>query len=86
MGTYEKLVSQILEGASDANISFDKLCHLMIKFGFEERVRGSHHIFRKSGIPDLINLQRDGTNAKSYQVAMIRKAILCYQLRIENNA
>lgn len=86
MGKYEKLISLILGGVSDSNISFDQLCHLMKRFGFEERVRGSHHIFRKSSIPDLINLQRDGTQAKAYQVAMVRKAILSYQLRLEKNA
>lgn len=86
MGKYEKLISLILGGTSDANIPFDKLCNLMIKFGFEERVLGSHHIFRKSDITDLINLQQDGSNAKAYQVAMVRKAILFYQLRLKNNA
>ncbi|MBT7618589.1 MAG: type II toxin-antitoxin system HicA family toxin [Calditrichaeota bacterium] len=76
MGKYEKLISLILGGESDANIPFDKLCHLMIKFGFNERVRGSHHIFQRGDIPDLVNLQQDGTKAKTYQVAMVRKAIL----------
>lgn len=52
----EELRLRILEGRSDANISFDDLCRLLRWLGFDERVRGSHHIFRKQGIRELINL------------------------------
>ena len=86
MGKYEKLITLILRGASDANIAFNELRHLMIKLGFEERIRGSNHIFRKSGIPELINLQREGNKAKSYQVAKVRKLILSFHLRLKENA
>ena len=61
MGKNEKLLDQILLGTSDANISFDGLCQLLIRLGFEERVRGSHHIFRKEGVQEMINLQKDGS-------------------------
>ena len=44
--------------------------------GFEKRVRGSHHLFRKSGVEEKINLQRAGANAKPYQVKQVRSAIL----------
>ncbi len=47
VGKYEKLLLQILRGTSDANIAFDELCQLLIRLGFEERIRGSHHTFRK---------------------------------------
>ena len=40
------------------------------------RVRGSHHIFRREGVRELINLQRDGSQAKPYQVRQVRQAIL----------
>jgi hypothetical protein len=33
-------------------------------------------MFRKSGVEEKINLQRDGTNAKPYQVKQARAAIL----------
>lgn len=33
--------------------------------GFDERIRGSHHIFRKSGVEEKINLQRDDGKARS---------------------
>jgi len=60
MGKYQKLIEFIKEGESDSNIAFDELCHLMRKLRFDERIRGSHHIFRKAGIEDHINLQREG--------------------------
>jgi hypothetical protein len=65
---YEKLQSQILRGTSDANILFDDLRWLLRRLGFEERIRGSHHIFRKPGVEEKINLQRDNSQAKPYQV------------------
>ncbi len=80
MGKYDKLLVQILRGRSDANISFDDLCKLLITLGFDERTRGSHHIFRKAGILEKINLQRDGSKAKMYQVRQVRNIILKYNL------
>jgi len=47
--------------------------------GFVERIRGSHHIFRRPGIDELINIQRDGSNAKPYQVRQIRAVLVKYQ-------
>ncbi len=80
MSKHEKLLLKILQGGSDANISFIDLCNLLKKLGFEERVRGSHHIFRKEGIVDKINLQRDDSKAKVYQVRQVRNLILKYNL------
>ncbi|MBE9117630.1 type II toxin-antitoxin system HicA family toxin [Lusitaniella coriacea LEGE 07157] len=80
MGKYEKLRLRILEGSSDANISFNDLCQLLKRLGFEERVRGSHHIFRKNGIQEKPNLQADGNKAKPYQVRQIREIIMKYSL------
>ena len=48
--------------------------------GFDERSRGSHHIFRKQGVRELINLQREGSKAKVYQVRQVRQVILRYEL------
>ncbi|HHN65027.1 MAG TPA: type II toxin-antitoxin system HicA family toxin [Nitrospirae bacterium] len=80
MGKYEKLILQILSGTSDANIKFEDLCNLLKKLGFEMRVRGSHHIFRKEGIVEKINLQQDGNKAKPYQVKQVRNIIVKYKL------
>ena len=80
MGKYEKIILKILSGQSDANIPFDDLCKLLQGIGFVMRIRGSHHIFRKDGIEEKINLQQEGNKAKPYQVRQVRYVILKYQL------
>ena len=80
MGKYEKLLLKILSGTSDANIHFDDLCDLLKSYGFEVRIRGSHHMFRKEGVVEKINLQRDGNKAKPYQVKQVRNVIVKYKL------
>ncbi len=80
MGKYDKLLFQILRGTSDANIAFDDLRMLLLRLGFVERERGSHHIFRKEGIEEKINLQRDDGQAKVYQVRQVRAVLLKYKM------
>lgn len=80
MGKYEKLIFRILRGTSDANIEFDDLCELLRRLGFDERTRGSHHIFRKAGVEEKINLQRDNNKAKPYQVRQVRAVLVKYKL------
>jgi len=80
MGKYEKLLLKILRGTSDANILFDDLRVLLKRLGFEERSRGSHHIFRMEGVEEKINLQRDDDKAKPYQVRQVRAVIGKYKL------
>jgi hypothetical protein len=76
----EELRKRILQGKSDANISFQDLCRFLLWLGFEERTRGSHHIFRKQGVRELVNLQEEGNKAKVYQVRQVRQVILRYGL------
>jgi predicted RNA binding protein YcfA (HicA-like mRNA interferase family) len=80
MGKYDKLVFQILRGMSDANISFIDLISLLKHLGFDMRIKGSHHIFRKAGIIEKVNLQKEGNKAKPYQVRQVRNIILKYKL------
>jgi len=54
-------------------------------FGFEERIKGSHHIFRKAGIEEKINLQKDGNKAKPYQVKQVRNILVTYKLEVKIN-
>ena len=44
--------------------------------GFEERIRGSHHIFTKDDVEEILNLQPKGAMAKAYQVKQVRRVIL----------
>lgn len=80
MGKDEKLLIQILRGASDANVPFDGLCALLRHLGFDERVRGSHHIFSRDGVEEILNLQPAGAKAKAYQVRQVRGVILRHRL------
>ena len=82
MGKYDKLFLRILRGASDKDIRFDELCQLMKRLGFEERIRGSHHLFRKTGVIEKVNLQRDRDKAKAYQVRQVRDIIHKYDLKV----
>lgn len=85
MGKYEKLLVAILRGASDTNIPFDALCNLLKRLGFDERMRGSHHIFIKADVAEILNVQPLGSKAKPYQVKQIRSVILKYKLGGELN-
>ena len=80
MNRDDRLRQRILDGRSDANIRFDALRGYLLRLGFVERVRGSHHVFRKTGVRELINLQRDGSHAKPYQVRQVRRVLLRYDL------
>ena len=84
MNRGDDLRQRILSGRSDSNIRFDDLRRFLLRLGFAERVRGSHHIFRREGVRDRINLQRDGSHAKPYQVRQVRQAILRYRLEEGN--
>lgn len=81
MGHHRKLVSKILSGKADSTVRFPDLCSLLRRLGFEERVRGSHHIFARQGIVEILNLQpRSDRSAKPYQVRQVREVLLRYGL------
>ena len=80
MEKIDKLLLKILRGSSDASISFQEIRRLLKRLGFEERIRGSHHVFRKQGIEEKVNLQMDGSKAKPYQVRQVRNIILKHKL------
>lgn len=85
MGKYDKLIVQILSGTRDANIAFSDLIDLLQYLGFEMRIKGSHHIFRKGGVEERPNLQKDGNKAKPYQVKQVRNVILKYKLGADDD-
>lgn len=80
MSKFEKVLLKILRGTSDKNILFDEVCYLLDSLGFQLRMRGSHHIYFKEGIEEIINLQPKKSKAKPYQVKQIRNIILKYKL------
>lgn len=80
MGKYEKLLQLILSGRSDANLAFDDLRQLLLRLGFSERIRGDHHIFFRTDVAEILNLQPKAGMAKPYQVKQVRNLILRYRL------
>lgn len=72
---------KILSGKSDANIEFFDIIYFLKNLEFKERINGSHHIFYKKGVEEIINIQANkNNNGKSYQVKQIRNLILKYKL------
>lgn len=84
MSKISKFIFLILSGKSDANVEFKALCKLLESFGFDERIKGGHHIFTKNGVEEIINIQPLGSKAKAYQVRQVRNLILKYKLEIND--
>jgi len=81
MSKLEKLLLKLLSGTSDNNIGFDELRTFLLAIGFTERTTGgSHRIFTKEHIPEILNIQPNGAKAKVYQVKQVRAIILKYKL------
>lgn len=86
MGKFEKLLVKLLRGTSDNNYDFDELRNLLMRLGFGERIRSSHHIFSKNGIDEIINIQAtNGNKAKPYQVKQVRNLIIKYKMDVEDD-
>lgn len=81
-----KVLAKVMQGTSDANINFDGLSSVLKHLGFSERIRGSHHIFFREGVSEILNLQPMGKHAKPYQVKQVRHVILKYGLGGEPDA
>jgi predicted RNA binding protein YcfA (HicA-like mRNA interferase family) len=75
-----EIIAKILKGTSDSNIKFSDLCALLNEIGFRERIKGSHHIFTRNGIQEIINIQPKNSLAKPYQVKQVRVIIVKYKL------
>lgn len=78
------ILKNILSSLSDKNIKFSDLTKLILDLGFSERIKGSHHIFFKKDVVEIINLQslKNG-KAKVYQVRQVRNIIIKYELHKE---
>jgi hypothetical protein len=85
VGKYADLIQRILGGRADASIKFSELRQLLLRLGFDERVRGDHHIFTKENVEEILNLQPKRSMAKPYQVRQVRNLILRYRLGVEED-
>ena len=84
MSRVKKAVAKILAGRSDTNFDFADLCFVLERAGFTARSgKGSHRIYSKDAVEEIVNVQPKGGQAKPYQVKQVRELILKYQLEID---
>jgi hypothetical protein len=64
MSRFDKLLTKLLRGTSDASFTFADLRYVLLHLGFTERVSGSHHVYRMAGLAERLTLQPDDKDAK----------------------
>jgi len=64
MSKFDKLLIKLVFGASDKNFDFNDLVKILSSLGFQVRIHGSHHIFTKEDVAEIINLQPQNSKAK----------------------
>ncbi len=80
-----KLLARLARGAV-ANVAFTDLQNLVEGFGFDlRRVSGSHHIYARPDVSELLNLQDVRGDAKPYQVGQVLRIVERYGLRLEED-
>jgi len=79
-----KLLARLTTGALQ-NVAFTDLANLVQAFGFSlARKSGSHHIYTRPDIDQLINLQDADGQAKPYQIRQFLRLVEKYDLRMED--
>jgi predicted RNA binding protein YcfA (HicA-like mRNA interferase family) len=79
-----RLLERILRG-DVANVDYIDLVRLAVALGFQEvGGRGSHRVFSRPGVTELVNLQEEKGQAKRYQVRQIVTLVRKYDLRLED--
>ena len=79
----KKLLRRLTHGES-RNVAFADMVTLVVALGFQlARTRGSHHIFKHPGIPELLNLQDVNGEAKPYQIRQFLRLVERHDLRLE---
>lgn len=77
-----KTLDLILHGSR--NVRFADFVRLVEAFGFRlQRITGSHHIFARSGVPGLVNLQNVRGQSKPYQLDQFMKLVEAHGLNLE---
>ena len=80
----KKLLRKLAHGSLE-NVSFRDMVNLIEGCGFTlGRTRGSHHIFVHGDIPELLNLQDVGGEAKPYQIRQFLRLVSRYNISLEN--
>jgi predicted RNA binding protein YcfA (HicA-like mRNA interferase family) len=76
-----KLLEKALN--SPQSLRFSEVLKLTQAFGFQlDRISGSHHILRRAGIPELVNVQNVRGMSKPYQVRQLLKLVERHNLSL----
>lgn len=79
----EKLLARVAGGAV-RNVDFGDLVNLLRMLGFKEiGGRGSHRVFARAGVTEILTLQEVRGQAKPYQVRQVLALIRQYNLDSE---
>jgi predicted RNA binding protein YcfA (HicA-like mRNA interferase family) len=79
-----KLLARISRGDLQ-NVGFSDFCRLLEALGFSMiRTSGSHHIYGHRHIPELINVQEVGGEAKPYQIRQVLRLVERYNLSLRD--
>lgn len=76
MSTYDLVMS----GNSDNNIRFTDFRNMILSYGFAERIKGDHYVYKRNDIIERIVIQPLGNKAKAYQVKQVRNLFNKYGL------
>ncbi len=80
-----RLLARIRQG-DVRNVDFADLVGLLTALGFREiGGRGSHRIFAKDGVTELVNLQGEKGQAKAYQVRQVASLVRRYDMALEED-
>ncbi|MCX6843815.1 MAG: type II toxin-antitoxin system HicA family toxin [candidate division WOR-3 bacterium] len=78
-----RFLARLASGAV-RNVGFDDFTGLVRAFGFAlARKSGSHHIYTRPDIPQLVNLQDVNGQAKPYQIRQFLRLVEKYNLTME---
>lgn len=81
----KRLLARLQQG-SLSNVSFSDAQRLLEALGFElERIgRGRHHIYKRPGVTERVNLQPRQGQAKEYQLKQVLELVEEYDLELED--
>ena len=74
MPSVEKILAQMAN--APRNVRFADLIKVCYAYFGEPRIKGSHHVFKAPcANPPIVDVQRDGSFAKAYQVRQVLAAL-----------
>ena len=79
----KKLLGRLTRGEL-RNVAFGDVVNLVEGFGFElDRTHGSHHVFKHTMVPEMLNLQEVSGEAKPYRIRQFLRIVERHNLRLE---